>query len=131
MEKLLRNALIDWLRADPMLSALNGIEEESPLAVSPPWLGITESSAADWSTKDRPGREILIEFELTTRGDDPAFDHQTAQAIEQRIETLPRDHGAISIITSNFISTRSERQARNLRKTLIEYRFRLLANITE
>ena len=131
MENLLRAALIDWLRDDPALATLNAIEEESPLSASSPWLGIAASASTDWSTKTRQGREIRIAFELTSRGDDPAADQQTARAIEQRIEALPREQGEYSVVTTRFIRARSERRPRNLRALLIEYRFRILANPTE
>ena len=131
METLLRAALINWLRADPALVALNTIEEESPLSASPPWLGIAASASADWSTKDRHGREIRIAFELTSRGDGPVAEFQISKAIEQRIEALPRDQSEFTVVTIRFLRARSERRARNLRALLIEYRFRILANPTE
>ena len=131
MENLLRAALIEWLRNDAALGALNAIEEESPLSVSSPWLGIAASASVDWSTKDRFGREIRIAFELATRGDDPAADAALIAAIEQRIEALPRPQSGFDITSVRFLRMRAERRANNQRAVLLEYRFRLLATPTE
>lgn len=131
MENLLRAALIGWLRSDPQLAGLNAIEEESPLKASVPWLGIAASAASDWGTKDRAGREVRIAIELVTRGDDPAADAALSRGIEQRIQSLPAAQGEFAVVTARFIRSRAERRARNLRALLLEYRFRLLANMTE
>lgn len=131
MENLLRTALIDWLRSDPQLASLNAIEEESPLKASVPWLGIVASAASDWGTKDRAGREVRIAIELIMRGDDPATNSALSRSIEQRIQSLPAAQPEFAVVTSRFIRSRAERRARNLRALLLEYRFRLLANLTE
>ena len=131
MENLLRAALIDWLRSDPQLASLNAVEEESPLTASVPWLGIAASAAADWGTKERAGREVRIAIELVTRGDDPAADAALSRSIERRIQSLPSAHPEFAVVTIRFIRSRAERRAGNLRALLLEYRFRLLANLTE
>lgn len=131
MEILLRTALIEWLRSDPQLASLNAVEEESPLTASVPWLGIAASAAADWGTKDRAGREVRIAIELVTRGDDPAADPALSRSIEQRIQSLPSAQPEFAVVTIRFIRSRAERRAGNLRALLLEYRFRLLANLTE
>ena len=88
MENLLRAALLDWLRADPALAALNAVEEESPLAASPPWLGIVASAAGEWGAKEAPGREIRVALELHTRGDDPEGDGALVRAIDAEGHTV-------------------------------------------
>ncbi|MBD3730717.1 MAG: DUF3168 domain-containing protein [Sphingomonadales bacterium] len=128
MEIALRAALLDWLRSGPTLSTLlNAVEEESPLAATPPWLGIAASASTDWSTKDRQGREVRVALELVARGDDPAGTIALGQAIEARIESLPRAQDGFDIVTSQFLRARAERRERNLRAVLLEYRFRVLA----
>lgn len=129
MEILLRTALLDWLRADPVLAeAVNVITEEaSPRAVSP-WLGIAASASADWSTKDRPGREVRVALELHCRGDDPATAADLQSAIEARIESLPRAQDGFATVTTTFLRARAEQRPNNARAVLMEYRFRVLAN---
>lgn len=127
METLLRTALLAWLRADPALAAINLIAEEAPLEASLPWLGIAASASADWSAKEVTGREIRIALELHCRGDDPATPAALTQAIEARIEALPRDQPGLTVISTRFLRARAERRARNTRAALLEYRFRALA----
>lgn len=128
MENLLRVALLDWLRGDPALAALNAVEEESPLSASVPWLGIAASASTDWSTKDATGREVRIAFELATRGDDPAGDAGLVAAIGSRIESLPKSQSGFDLIGARFLRARTERRANNRRAVLLEYRFRILSN---
>jgi len=128
MEHELRAALIAWLRSGPdPLDALNAVEEEAPLRASPPWLGIAASASADWSVKDRTGREIRVALELHTRGDEPAGDAALAAAIERRIEALPTAQSGFAIASIVFLRARAERRANNRRSVLLEYRFRCLA----
>ena len=129
METQLRAALIDWLQADAVLAnLLNAVAEEAPSRAAPPWLGIAASASADWSTKDRKGREVRIAFELHCRGDDPGPAAATVQAIEARVEALPRAYDGFEIASTTFLRARAEQRAGNLRAVLLEYRFRVLAD---
>ncbi len=128
MEHLLRAALLDWLSTGGApLDRLNIVSEELPLRASIPWLGIATSASADWSTKDRQGREIRIALELHSRADMADADEETASAIEQRTQSLPAQQSGFRIINAQFLRARIQRRDRNIRSTLIEYRFRCLA----
>jgi Protein of unknown function (DUF3168) len=131
MENDLRAALIAWLRADPALAAINAIEEESPLSVSPPWLGLAASASIDWGTKDRAGRETRIALELETRIDLPAADAALLSAIERRVLDLPPFQSGFELVSIRFLRSRSERRGDNLRAALLEFRFRILKPFTE
>ena len=127
MEHALRAALIDWLRNGPApLDTLNAVEEETPLRASLPWLGVAASASADWSTKDSKGREIRVALQLASRGDDIPADGALVRAIDKRVEDLPRLQGDFHIASITFLRTRTERRAKNIRSTLLEYRFRCL-----
>ena len=126
METLLRSALLDWLRADPALAALNSITEEAPLSATAPWLGIAASASADWSVKDRKGREIRIALELHCRGNDPSAAGALARAVDARVDAMPRTQSGFEIASGLFLRARAERRANNIRALLSEYRFRVL-----
>ena len=129
METELRAALIAWLQADPILAdLLNSVTEEAPSRAAPPWLGIAASASADWSTKDRRGREVRVALELHCRGDDPGTAAATTQAIEARIEALPRNQPGFEVATTTFLRARAEQRPGNVRAVLLEYRFRVLAD---
>jgi hypothetical protein len=127
MENDLRAALIGWLAADPALAAINAIEEEAPLSVSPPWLGIAASASTDWGTKDRAGREVRIALELESYTDLTAGDASLLSAIERRVLDFPPFHSGFELASIRFLRSRSEARADNRRAALLEYRFRLFA----
>lgn len=131
MENHLRARLIEWLRADPALSAINSIEEESPLRASAPWIGIAASASADWGTKDRPGREVRIALELESRTDEPAANAEVLAAIERRVLNLPPFHVGFELASIRFLRARSEARTKNRRGALLEFRFRILEPLTE
>ncbi len=129
METALRAALLEWLRAAPApLDTLSAIEEEVPARATPPWLAVAASASADWSTKDRFGREVRIALELHSRADEVLADAALVSAIDRRIEALPRAQDGFAIPGIQFLRARTERRANNARATLLEYRFRCLAD---
>jgi hypothetical protein len=128
METLLRAALLAWLRADPALATLNSIAEEAPLRPSLPWLGIAASASADWSTKELAGREVRVALELHCRGDDPASAAALVAAIEARVMALPPAQSGFDIANIQFLRSRAEQRANNVRSVLIEHGFRVLAS---
>lgn len=129
MEIPLRAALIGWLQADPALAAqLNSVAEEAPSRTALPWLAVASSASADWSAKDRLGREVRLALELHCRGDRPDSAASLVAAIERRIGELPSAQPGFHIVTSQFLRARAEQRGANTRAILIEYRFRLLAD---
>ncbi|MFM5947918.1 MAG: DUF3168 domain-containing protein [Novosphingobium sp.] len=129
MEIALRTALITWLKADPALaSQLNAIVEEAPSRTALPWLAIAASASADWSAKDRTGREVRVALELHCRGDKPGSAAGLTEAIESRIAALPPAQSGYQIVTAQFLRARAEQRGANTRAVLLEYRFRLLAD---
>ena len=129
MEIALRAALLGWLAADPALSGqLNAIVEEAPTRTALPWLALAASASADWSAKDRPGREVRIALELHCRGDRPDSAATLTAAIEARIAALPAAQTGFRVVTAQFLRARAEQRGANTRAILLEYRFRVLAN---
>ena len=127
MEIPFRAALMAWLRADPILAdMLNSIEDDGPVAASPPHLALVASAGIDWSTKTARGREIRLALELAGRGDDPAQTAVLAQRVEQRIATLAPQQAGYRIVVTQFLRSRVERRRRGLRAVLLEYRFTLI-----
>jgi len=127
METTLRSALIAWLASDPLLSAsLNTVCEEAPVRTSPPWLGLVASASADWSTKQRRGREVRIALELHLRGEEPDESSTLGTLIEDRIDALPPQQSGFRIVSRTFLRARAEQRPNHVRAVLIEYRFRLL-----
>ena len=129
MELTLRAALITWLQTDPGLaSQLNAIVEEAPSRTSLPWLAIAASASTDWSTKDRPGREVRVALELHCRADQPGAAAALITTIEARVAALPAAQTGFSVASVQFLRARAEQRSDSTRAVLVEYRFRLLGN---
>jgi hypothetical protein len=129
MEIALRAALIAWLAADPVLAPqLNAVVEEVPSRTALPWLAIAASASADWSCKDRLGREVRVALELHCRGDRPNTAAALTAAIESRIAALPGTQTGFQIVSTQFLRARAEQRGASTRAVLLEYRFRLLAD---
>ena len=129
MEIPLRASLIAWLAADPVLAGqLNAIVEEAPTRTALPWLALAASASADWSCKDRTGREVRVALELHCRGDRPVAAGALVRAIEARVAALPPAQTGLRVVTATFLRARAEQRAANTRAILLEYRFRVLAN---
>lgn len=127
MEIALRALLIEWLRADPVLSGqLNAIVEEAPSRAALPWLAIAASASSDWSAKDIAGREVRIGFELHCRGDRPDTAASLVAAIEARIAALGPIQTGMRMVMATFLRARAEQRGANTRAILIEYRFRVM-----
>ena len=132
METRFRSDLLAWLAGSAELSAgFNAIAEEAPVAASLPWLGIAASASADWGAKGTPGREVRIALELVMREDEPEAIAALTDALERRVATLPAAQGGYRVVVTQFLRSRAERRAGNIRAVLTEYRFLLLANPTE
>lgn len=127
MESLFRAALAEWLRGDAVLAGMvNAIEEEGPVAASPPAVAFVASASADWSWKGGSGREVRLALELTDRSDDGARTAAIAARIEQRVATLAPAQDGFRVVVTQFLRSRVERRARSMRAVLLEYRFLLL-----
>lgn len=130
MEVPLRAALVAWLAADPALAGqLNAVTEETPSRTSLPWLAIAASASADWSCKSHAGREVRIAMELHCRGDTPGAASALVAAIEARIAALPRAQDGFAVITARFLRARAEQRGESRRAILLEYRFRVMADL--
>lgn len=128
METRFRTDLLAWLAGDAVLAAgLNAIAEESPVTSPPPWLGIAASASADWGAKSVTGREVRVALELTCRGDDAAATAGLVTALEARIATLPLAQDGYRVVVTQFLRSRAERRAGNIRAVLLEYRFLLIS----
>ena len=128
METQFRRDLLTWLAGDSELAAgLNVIAEEAPAAASPPWLGIVASAGAEWGAKGAPGREIRVAIELAMRESEPEPVAALADALERRVATMPATQAGYRVVVTQFLRSRAERRAGNIRAVLTEYRFLLLA----
>lgn len=131
METQFRADLLAWLAGDAELAAgLNAIAEEAPRvfsgAASPPWLGIAASASSDWGAKGARGREVRVALELVAREDEPEAVAALTGALERRVATMLAAQAGYRIVLTQFLRSRAERRAGNLRAVLTEWRFLIL-----
>lgn len=130
MESNLRRALADWLRTDAVLMGMvNAVEEEGPVAASPPSVAIVASAGRDWSHKGGTGREVRLALELADRSDEGDATAGIAARIEQRIVTLAPAQEGFRVVVTQFLRSRVARRARSRRAVLLEYRFLVLETL--
>lgn len=68
-------------------------------------------------------------LELHCRGDRPDSAATLVSAIESRVASLPPAQTGFRVVTTQFLRARAEQRGANTRAILIEYRFRLLAEV--
>ena len=102
--------------------------EEAPSRTALPWLALAASASADWSAKDRTGREVRIALELHCRGDQPNAAADLVSAIESRITSLPPAQSGFRVVNTQFLRARAEQRGAKTRAILLEYRFRVMAD---
>ncbi len=103
------------------------MREEATGPIARPMLAIAASASRDWSTKSESGREIRIALEHRSRGDAADTDIEVLGAIETRVLSLPPEQLGFRVVASHFLRARNEKRSHNLRSSLIEFRFLLLA----
>lgn len=129
METQFRRDLLAWLAGDAQLAGgLNAIAEEAPAASSPPWLAVAASASGAWGAKGAPGREVRLALEIICRGDDPDTVAALSDALERRVATMPAAQAGYRLVVTQFLRSRAERRAGNIRAVLSEWRFLLLTS---
>ncbi|MFN3472897.1 MAG: DUF3168 domain-containing protein [Blastomonas sp.] len=119
-------AAIDWLAGDAGLMArVNGVFHRMPARIAAPFVVLDDVLATDWSTKDRPGREVRLPFAVRDGSDDAAPAADIAAALERRLAAMPSGGTGYRLV--NLIPLRS-RTARidSLWLVTLDYRARLL-----
>ena len=87
------------------------------------------SREIDERKKRKALRRLRKAAELAARGEGPElsdWERTFLEEVEERIESLPRQHPGLTLASSTFLRTRAEQRPRNTRAVLIEYRFRIL-----
>ena len=123
----LRAAMIDALRADPVLAAtLNGVFAGPAVRTSPPYAEIAETLSVDWDTKDRRGREVRLAVLVRDATETPARMMELADAAERAVLAMPRAIAGWHVASLVFLRTRIAGEAPGRWLAAIEFRARAL-----
>lgn len=126
-EPAVRGAFTTALRDDATLaSMLNGVFDGPAVRASAPYAEVTDALAADWSTKDRRGRELRVAVSVRDATERPERLGTLVDAAERAIEGLPRDLGGWRVASCAFLRSRTAGEGPGRWLAVIEYRVRVL-----
>jgi hypothetical protein len=125
-ESVLAAAAIDALR-DALGDQVNAVDQGPAVEATAPWVELGPLVAADWSTKDRAGREVRLVLTVRDRGDAPARTHALAAAAGGAIEAVPRDLDGWRIASCAFVRARVTGDRPGQWSASVEYQVKLLA----
>ena len=109
------------------VAGLNAVSPGPPLAASPPYAEIGAIVAADWGTKDRPGRELRVQVTVSDRGEAPARVLALAGVAGAAIEAMPRVAQGWELVSIALARTRLAADRPGQWRLVHEYRLRMLS----
>lgn len=126
LEQDFARAAIDWLAGDAaLLAQVNGVFHRSPARIAAPYVVLEDVLATDWSTKDRPGREVRLAFAIRDGSDDAGPAAAITAALEARLAAMPRTGGGYRLVSLLPLRSRTLR-IDALWLVTLDYRARLL-----
>ena len=125
-EELLADAVLAGVR-DALGDQVNGVFDGPAVKASAPWIELGPLVAADWSTKDKVGREVRLVLTVRDRADAPARTHALAAAVGGAVEDVPRDLSGWRIATCIFVRARVKGDRPGEWSATVEYQIRVLA----
>lgn len=124
-DALFQNALLAGLRTS-LAGRVNGVSLGPPVQAAPPWIELGELLAADWSTKDRAGRELRCLMLIRDDRAAPERVQAIADAAEAVIAALDPAPGAWRVASLVLVRRRLARERPGWLVAL-DHRVRLLA----
>lgn len=124
-EAVLCAAIRDALQPLP----LNGIYDANPARAREPFAVVEPGVAADWSTKDRRGRELRPAMSIVIAGDDPAALRGLMADAGEAIEAIAPDLPGWRIASCVLLRSRHAREREGRWRGLIEFRVRMMEDL--
>ena len=125
-ETVLTDAVLAGVR-DALGDQVNGVFDGPAVKASAPWIELGPVVAADWSTKDKAGREVRLVLTVRDRADAPARTHTLAATVGGAVEAVPRDLNGWRIASCVFVRARVAGSRPGEWAATVEYQVRLLA----
>lgn len=109
------------------IAGLNGVYAGPPLKATPPYAELGELLGADWSVKDRAGRELRLLVTVRDAGEGAARAQALADAVGAAVEALPRDLVGWRVASVVLLRARTGGGPAGRWSASVEYRVRVLA----
>ena len=106
---------------------VNGVFGGPAVKATAPWVELGPVVAADWSTKDKAGREVRLVLTVRDRAEAPARTHALAAAVGGAVEAVPRDLAGWRIASIVFVRARVIGERPGEWAASVEYQVRMLA----
>jgi len=106
---------------------VNGVFDGPAVKASAPWIELGPLVAADWSTKDKAGREVRLVLTIRDRADRPARTHALAAAVGGAVEDIARDLAGWRIASIVFVRARVTGDRPGEWAATVEYQVRMMA----
>lgn len=112
---------------DALGDQINGVFDGPAVKASAPWIELGPLVAVDWSTKDKPGREVRLVLTVRDRAERAARTHALAAAAGGAVENVSRDLDGWWIASLAFVRARVVGDRPGEWAAQVEYQVRLLA----
>ena len=103
---------------------LTGVFDGPPARAAFPYAALDATTETDWGHKSGAGREVLVA--ITLWDDQPVRLHSLADAVEQKLATLP-DADGWELVSIQLVRRRVVRDVAGPWAAAVDYRARMLA----
>lgn len=121
--------LCDAIRVAIAPLGLNGIYEAYPARAREPFAVVEPGAVADWSTKDRRGRELRPAVGIVTAGEDPARLRALLADAGEAIEAMAGDLPGWRVASCVLLRSRHAREREGRWRGQIEFRVRMMEEL--
>ena len=125
-ESVLAAAVLAAL-GDALGDQVNGVFDGPAVKASAPWVELGPLVAADWSTKDKAGREVRLVLTVRDRAERAARTHALAAAAGGAVEEIARDLDGWRIASLWFVRARVVGDRPGEWSAQVEYQVKMLA----
>ncbi len=109
--------------------ALNGIYDAIPARAREPFAVVEAGAVADWSVKDRRGRELRPAVSIVAAGDDPGRLRGLLADAAEAIEAMPPGLPGWRIVSCVLLRARHAREREGRWRGMIEFRVRMMEGL--
>ncbi|THD38343.1 MAG: DUF3168 domain-containing protein [Sphingomonas sp.] len=107
--------------------SVNDVFDGPAVKATAPWVELGPLIAADWSTKDKAGREVRLVLTVRDRADRPARTHVLAAGVGSAVEGVARDLDGWRIASIVFVRARVIGERPGEWAATVEYQVRMIA----
>jgi hypothetical protein len=111
----------------PLIAEITGIYDGPPPRAAFPYVAISDSLSADWSSKTAKGREVRIAATVWDDGEDVTRLHRIMALVEDGVMGVGRDLPGWRVASVVFVRSFVTRDAAGPWAGFVEHRIRVMA----